>query len=297
MESVSLKDLVKTYDRRPILRGVSLTASAGRITSILGPNGAGKTTTLRISLALIFPDRGEVRVLGEDPFKEKRVLKKVGYVQEIPNLPSFLTVEKFLELSARMKSVGREEINRVGDLLDLGGIWRTRIAKCSKGTVQRIAIAEGLLAEPEVLIMDEPYLGTDPLVTAKIRRILYEVKASGTCILMTSHDMDEVRRMSDEVYVMNRGGITFRGSPEEMAKRFLGIRVVVETEDLEPLTQLVKEGEWGEVLKSGAGKAIVSLKEDRREEFLRDVVERGVRVRGFYLDQDLEEAYEEAVRA
>jgi len=148
----------------------------------------------------------------------------------------------------------------VRDLLDLGGIWRTRIAKCSKGMVQRIAIAEGLLAEPEVLIMDEPYLGTDPLVTAKIRRILYEVKASGTCILMTSHDMDEVRRMSDEVYVMNRGGITFRGSPEEMAKRFLGIRVVVETEDLEPLTQLVKEGEWGEVLKSGAGKAIVSLK-------------------------------------
>ncbi|MCH1772045.1 MULTISPECIES: ABC transporter ATP-binding protein [Metallosphaera] len=296
METLRAENVAKRYGNKQALDGVTISAESGLITAILGPNGAGKTTLIRITMTLIHPDRGKISLLGKDPFREKDVFKRVGYVQELPNLPPFLTGRELLELSARLKGVERGDVKRVLELVGMTENADRKIAKYSKGMVQRIALAEALLGYPELLVMDEPNVGTDPILNLKMRDVLNELIKSGTTVVMTSHELEEVRKLAHRVIFIYRGKVFFSGTTEELVLRFLGVRVILETQDREQFMSLVKGLDYVKSVEERRDKYVVELKKDAREELLRELVLGGVRVKSFYLDQDLEQAYERAIR-
>ncbi|MDT7901673.1 MAG: ABC transporter ATP-binding protein [Acidianus sp.] len=282
----------KRYGNKSALNGVSLKAEKGKITAILGPNGAGKTTLIRIILGLIFPDDGEVRILDEDPFKDKSIFKKIGYIQELPNLPPFLTGREVLEFSAKIKGVDKSEIPKLLEMVGMTENADKKIAKYSKGMIQRIAIAEAMLGNPEVLIMDEPNMGTDPVLITNFRNMVKNIAKDGRTVLMTSHEMEDVKKIADKVYFIFKGSVYFEGTVEDLIKRFLGIRVIVETEDIENLKAEANKINFIKgVEEEGKNKVILTLTEDKREELIKRLVLAGVRIRSFYLDNELEEAY------
>ncbi|PVU77405.1 ABC transporter ATP-binding protein [Acidianus hospitalis] len=282
----------KRYGNKSALNGVSLKAEKGKITAILGPNGAGKTTLIRIILGLIFPDDGEVRILDKDPFKDKSIFKKIGYIQELPNLPPFLTGREVLEFSAKIKGVDKSEIPKLLEMVGMTENADKKIAKYSKGMIQRIAIAEAMLGNPEVLIMDEPNMGTDPVLITNFRNMVKNIAKDGRTVLMTSHEMEDVKKIADKVYFIFKGSVYFEGTVEDLIKRFLGIRVIVETEDIENLKAEANKINFIKgVEEEGKNKVILTLTEDKREELIKRLVLAGVRIRSFYLDNELEEAY------
>ncbi|MCY0859796.1 MAG: ABC transporter ATP-binding protein [Sulfolobaceae archaeon] len=296
--SIIVEDLWKRYGSENILNGISINVEKGGITALLGPNGSGKTTTIRIIVGLIFPDRGKVEILGHNPFRDKDLFKKVGYVQEIPNLPGFFTARQLLEFSASMKGVSRSEVRRVLELVELKDVENKKIAKFSKGMVQRLAIAEALLGSPEVLILDEPYMGTDPIITMHIRDLIRRIsKEYGVSVLMTSHIMEDVKELAQDIYVIYKGRIIFHGTKEDLVKQFLGTRVIIESRNLEALKRAISELNYVSGIEDiDKEKIMVTLKEDKREELLDYLISKGVKVKSFYLDLDLDRAYERAVK-
>ncbi|MCY0882660.1 MAG: ABC transporter ATP-binding protein [Acidianus infernus] len=286
------KGIRKKYGNKSALNGVSLKAEKGKITAILGPNGAGKTTLIRIILGLIFPDDGEVRILDKDPFKDKSIFKKIGYIQELPNLPPFLTGREVLEFSAKIKGVDKSEIPKLLEMVGMTENADKKIAKYSKGMIQRIAIAEAMLGDPEVLIMDEPNMGTDPVLITNFRNMIKNIAKDGRTVLMTSHEMEDVKKIADKVYFIFKGSVYFEGTVEDLIKRFLGIRVIVETDDIENLKAEATKIDFIKGVEDGEkNKVILTLTEDRREELIKRLILAGVRIRSFYLDNELEEAY------
>jgi|ECHnycMinimDraft_1075156.scaffolds.fasta_scaffold00567_5 ABC-2 type transport system ATP-binding protein len=296
MYAVELVNLHKSYSDRNALDGVTLNVREGRIFSLLGPNGAGKTTLIRSMLALIFPDSGRVRLLGRNPFSERFVMKRVGYVQELPNLPPFMNGRELLQLSARVRGCGESRIREVLDDVGMTDHAGRKISKYSKGMVQRLALAEAMLCEPELLVMDEPTIGMDPALNLHLREILDALKKKGTTIFYSSHQLDEVRKLSDEVAIMYRGRIFARGTPEEIVKQYVGIRVKVSADNIEEANQLLSDLPYVSSTSKEGGKLQVVLKEDRRHDLLKALIEGGVRVYDFQMEMELEEAYVRAIQ-
>jgi ABC-2 type transport system ATP-binding protein len=293
---IVVQGIVKKYGEKLAVDGVSFQVNKGEFVSLLGPNGAGKTTLIRVVLALIKPDEGKVEILGKDPFKDKGVLRNVGYVQELPNLPPFLTGRQVLQLSAKIKKVGKDEVDELLALVGMSDLADRQIAKYSKGMVQRIAIAEALLGNPEILIMDEPNIGVDPVFSLHIRDTFDKLKRRGASILMTSHELEDVKKLSDRVILVHKGKKVFEGGVEDLVKKYLGVIVVVEGN--EAIQEIAKKLDYvKKVEKVSEGKFYVYLEEDKREELLRELIYGGASVKTFYLSQDLERAYEKAINS
>ncbi|MDT7876726.1 MAG: ABC transporter ATP-binding protein [Sulfolobaceae archaeon] len=293
---IVVQGIVKKYGEKLAVDGVSFQVNKGEFVSLLGPNGAGKTTLIRVVLALIKPNEGKVEILGKDPFKDKGVLRNVGYVQELPNLPPFLTGRQVLQLSAKIKKVGKDEVDELLALVGMSDLADRQIAKYSKGMVQRIAIAEALLGDPEILIMDEPNIGVDPVFSLHIRETFDKLKRRGASILMTSHELEDVKKLSDRVILVHKGKKVFEGGVEDLVKKYLGVIVVVEGN--EAIQEIAKKLDYvKKVEKVSEGKFYVYLEEDKREELLRELIYGGASVKTFYLSQDLERAYEKAINS
>lgn len=210
----------KSYSGRPVLAGVSVEVSGRRIVGLIGPNGAGKTTLIRISLGLARRDRGEVSLFGLDPFRDPRARERVGVVFERPNLPSSVPVQRFLEMAARIYGVPRGRVREVVKLAGLEGHEWKPFSSLSAGLKQRAAIAHALLAEPELLVADEPTSNLDPVERVRLLRLLEELRRDhGMGILVSSHVLTEVLRLADEIVLLNEGRVVARGSPEEVVLR------------------------------------------------------------------------------
>lgn len=289
---ISVSNVYKKYGNKQALNGVSLIAEKAKITALLGPNGAGKTTLIRIVMGLIFPDKGEVKILDKDPSRDKEIFRRIGYIQELPNLPPFLSGRELLDFSAKIKGVQKEEIPKLLELVGMAEHADKKIAKYSKGMMQRIAIAEALLGNPEVIVMDEPNIGTDPVLIANFRNIMKKLAKEGATVLMTSHEMEDVKKMADKVYFIFKGKVYFEGGVEDLLKKFLGIRVIIESRDVETLISEANKIEFvKDVVKETGNRVILTLTEDRREELLKRLVLANVKITSFYLDNELEEAY------
>ena len=292
---IEAEGIVKKYNGKEVLSNVSLNVNKGEFVSLIGPNGAGKTTLVRIILTLIKPERGLVTILGKNPYKDKSVFKHLGYVQELPNLPPFMTGREVLFLSAKIKGVKKEEVDELLDLVGMSEFANRQVAKYSKGMTQRIAIAEALLGNPEILVLDEPNIGIDPIFSLKVRELFDKLKRNGSSILMTSHELEDVRKLSDKVYMIYKGKILFEGNVEDLVKKFLGIQVIIEGEELEKISNFVSSLEYVKKVFKEGKKLVVSMSEDKREELLKALVESGFHIRGFYMDLNLEEAYSRAI--
>jgi ABC-2 type transport system ATP-binding protein len=200
--------------RREAVADVSISVSKGAIHGLLGPNGAGKTTTLKMLLGLVRPSGGTFEILGV-PANKPGARARLGFLPEQPYFPTQLTAAEALRLYGRLAGLSRAEIDlQTGELLDrvgLDGRQKTLLSKFSRGMLQRLGLAAALLGTPDVLVLDEPASGLDPVGQRDVRNLMVELKNGGATILLSSHQLSEVETISDEVTILNRGRVAARG--------------------------------------------------------------------------------------
>jgi len=205
--------------RREAVSDVSLRVSRGAIHGLLGPNGAGKTTTLKMLLGLVRPSGGRFEILGV-PSNKPGARARLGFLPEQPYFPTQLTASEAMMLYGRLTGLSRERIaKQTSELLDrvgLDGRQKTLLSKFSRGMLQRLGLAQALLGDPEVLVLDEPASGLDPVGQRDIRNLMTGLRDSGATILLSSHQLSEVEAVSDEVTILNRGRVAALGHIDDL---------------------------------------------------------------------------------
>ncbi|NDO89025.1 ABC transporter ATP-binding protein [Cellulosimicrobium composti] len=210
--AVLVHDLVKRYDGRAVVDGVSLAAERGAITAVLGPNGAGKTTTVECCEGLRSPDAGSVRVLGLDPLADARELRpRVGVMLQDGGLPTGVRALEMLRHVASMYARPRD-VGELTERLGLASFARTTVRRLSGGQRQRLALAAAIVGRPEVVFLDEPSAGMDPQSRHAVWELVRELRAEGVGIVLTTHLMDEAEDLADQVYVVDHGKVIAAGA-------------------------------------------------------------------------------------
>jgi ABC-2 type transport system ATP-binding protein len=223
---------------------LSLSVAPGQIYGLLGPNGSGKSTTLKALLGLLAPTSGECFLCGI-PSEDSAARRAVGFLPEAPYFQRFLSGRELLRFHARLGGLpraGREaRLEEVLASVDLTGAADRRVGTYSKGMLQRIGLAQALVHDPEVLILDEPTAGVDPVGAAEISSLILALKARGKTVLICSHLLTQIEEICDRVAILHRGRLLAEGPPSELAG--LGDRQSLVVENLPP-EALAVFGDW-----------------------------------------------------
>lgn len=211
---LSIHHLSKRYGNIRAVDNLSLEVEKGSVFGILGPNGSGKTTTLGIVLSVINASNGNYSWFGKAPSKDDR--KRIGAILEVPIFYPYLSGQRNLEIVAKIKGCSYESIPEVLEAVDLTDRRKSNFKTYSLGMKQRLAIAAAMLANPEVMILDEPTNGLDPQGIAEIRELILKIAASGMTIILASHLLDEVQKVCSHVVVLDKGKNIFTGKVDEM---------------------------------------------------------------------------------
>lgn len=246
---IQVENLVKKYGHQTVLNGINLTINEGEVLGLLGPNGAGKSTTMNIITGYISATEGNIKVDGLNILKEpKKVKRKIGYLPEIPPLYMDMTVEEYLKFVSKIKGINRKDIkssiDKVTELVKLNNSRYRLIKNLSKGYKQRVGLAEAIIGEPEILILDEPTVGLDPKEIIEIRSLVKELGKNHTVIL-SSHILSEVSAICHRVVIINKGEIVASGTPDELSKRLsynnkLLLRIKGKSKNTEKILQEIK---------------------------------------------------------
>lgn len=235
---IEVRELVKRYGGRLAVDGLSFTVESGQVYGFLGPNGAGKSTTMNMMTGYLGPTAGEVLVDGHSVADEPEEAKRrIGYLPEQPPLYTEMTVDEYLEFAAALKKVPRadraRQVDRAVERTRLGEVRRRLIRNLSKGYRQRVGIAQALLGDPEIIILDEPTVGLDPKQIIEIRALIRALAAEHTVIL-SSHILAEVQAVCGQILIIHRGRMVASGAPAELERRLAGsqaLDVVVKGEE------------------------------------------------------------------
>lgn len=222
--ALDLQGVEKVYGsgrkRIEALRGVSLRVRPGEIFGLLGPNGAGKSTLVKIMMTVVRANRAAGTILGR-PVGDKATLARVGYLPEHHNLPHYLTGRKMLEFFGALAGVARpQRKKRAGELIELVGMAASadrRIDTYSKGMLQRVGVAQALMNDPELVVLDEPTDGVDPIGRHDILNVLQHLRERGRTVFVNSHLLTELELISDRVAILLRGQVVRQGTIGELA--------------------------------------------------------------------------------
>jgi len=221
---IEVKQLVKRFGLKTVLRGLEFSVSPGEFVALLGPNGAGKTTFLRILASLSRPSLGEVRIAGYKlPGQAAAVRARLGVVTHYPLLYDDLTAEENLRFFARLYGLNGYEA-RITEVLTLVGLETRRrdlVRTFSRGMAQRLAIGRALLHDPDVMLFDEPYTGLDQDASVMLDQVLRTVASQGRTVVMTSHDLARAEDLATRFDILSRGVIAASASRQELGKRNL----------------------------------------------------------------------------
>jgi ABC-2 type transport system ATP-binding protein len=254
--AVSVRRVSKNFGERAALTEVSFDVKKGTIFALLGPNGGGKTTLFRILSTLLLPDSGSWEIAGLDPAKSlSAVRKKLGVVFQSPALDKKLTIAENLRIQGQLYGMRRPEIDprmaRLMAELQIDDRRDERVEKLSGGLARRAEIAKALLPEPEVLLLDEPSTGLDPVARRNLREILRKLVSDGsTTVLLTTHLFDEAEA-ADTIGLIDRGKLVTTGTPNDLKSQVGGDVIVVETSDAAEAARLANE--IGEAFGTEAG--------------------------------------------
>lgn len=219
---IEVKDLCKDYGQRRAIDHLNFSLKKGDVVGFLGPNGAGKSTTMKIITGFMAPTSGTASVAGFDVFENPiEVKKRIGYLPETPPVYEDMFVREYLEYAAKLKGVQRKDLTRLVDrALDktnLGSVQKRLIQNLSKGFRQRVGLAQAIVSDPDVLILDEPTVGLDPKQVAEIRDLIRELRGQHTIILST-HILPEVQATCQKVIIINKGKIVIQDTIENLSK-------------------------------------------------------------------------------
>lgn len=228
--SVLVKDLVKIYGTQRAVDGISFTATKGQITGFLGPNGAGKSTTMKVATCFIPPSEGSVEVCGYDVVSSPiEVRQQIGYLPEHNPLYLDMYVQEYLKFTGGLYGMkGASLQKRIVDMIDLCGLGveqYKKIGALSKGYRQRVGLAQALIHDPQVLILDEPTTGLDPNQILEIRKVIKSIAKDKTVIFST-HIMQEVQALCDQVIIINKGKIVADKSIAEIRNLNTTVKII-----------------------------------------------------------------------
>ena len=227
---IEVNGVSKMFGAFPAISDISFKVEPGEILGFLGPNGAGKSTTMKIITGFMPPTDGNVTIAGYDIVTDSLEARKhIGYLPETVPLYTDMTIKDYLEYMGRLRGMSRDYINQriseVIDICNLGDYYSTIISKLSKGFRQRVGIAQAILHEPDVLVLDEPTIGIDPIQVVETRQLIKNLGGEHTLIVST-HILPEVAATCDRVIIINEGIIVAEDTPENLAVRLRGTEQV-----------------------------------------------------------------------
>ena len=284
---IEVKDLTRYYGPKRAISNVTFSVKKGEILGLLGPNAAGKTTTMRILTCYMPPTGGTATVGGYDIFEQSMDVRRItGYLPENPPLYVDLVVEDYLKFVAKIKGVdsGRidKEVDSVIEKASIGDVKSRVIAKLSKGFKQRVGLAQSLLNNPEVVILDEPTIGLDPKQIIEIRELIKNLQGDHTVIL-SSHILPEVEQTCERVVIISNGKVVAEDTPDNLTARMKGTdRVQLEVEGDAKIAESALKS-FKEVTsvkidrqKDNILKIVVESNRDLRKEFAKTLIEKNL---------------------
>ncbi len=273
---VDVRHLTKSYGDFVAVRDLSFAVHPGEIFGLLGPNGAGKTTTIRILMDIYAADRGQVRVLGEHP---SRVRSRVGYLPEERGLYRNLKVMEVLVYLAALKGVPPAQARRQAEhwlaQVKLDGWAERKVKDLSRGMQQQLQFVASLVHDPELLVLDEPFQGLDPVNVERLKAILQELQAAGKTIVLSTHQMGLVEELCNRIVLIHRGTAVLYGPLDEIQHRHAPRRVRIRTSaSLPPLSGVARVERRGDTYQ-------VELADGTPQELLRALVLQDVPIHSF----------------
>ncbi len=267
MTAIESIGLTKHYSRGKIkaLTDFNVSVEKGSIFSLLGPNGAGKTTLFRLLLGIALPTKGEGTILGKNII-DPEARKNVGYLSEDHRLPGYLNGEQFLYYYGKMSGVSNYDLSQKIPVLlkkvKLDDRKSLKLKKYSKGMLQRLGTAQALINDPEIIFLDEPTDGIDPIGRIEIREILLDLKKDGKTIFINSHLLSEVERISDEIAILKQGVLIKKGKTSDFLESTGRYHISVEQEKINSLIEIFKRRNIDhEIMENGFSAAISGTKE------------------------------------
>jgi ABC-2 type transport system ATP-binding protein len=254
--AIEIENLSKEYPhgflhlkKRTSLQGLSMQVERGEVFGFLGPNGAGKSTTIKLLMRLIFPTSGTARILGR-PISDIGMHQDIGYLPEQPYFYDYLTAAEVLDYFARFHDLSaadrRERVDRMLKKVGLETAKKIQLRKYSKGMLQRVGLAQAILHDPKVVILDEPMSGLDPVGRREVRDIILELKQAGKTVMFSTHILSDAEMLCDRVGVIVGGKLRGVGAPEEI--------VGMKAEGMEILFELAAGGEKAGALAAKAAR-------------------------------------------
>jgi ABC-2 type transport system ATP-binding protein len=235
---LEVENLVKTYRGVRAVDDVTLSVQKGEIYGFLGPNGAGKTTTLRMLMGLAHPTSGRVRVRGIDPAADPRTAHTgLGFLPETLSFYKTLTGRQTLRFFAEVKGLGRERADEALALVGLADAGDKRLGEYSRGMTQRVGLAQALMGDPEILILDEPTGGLDPLAHRQVKDLLRDRNRKGVTIMFSSHILAEVQELANRVGMLRRGSLVAEDTVANLRAR-VGLKgmLTLTVQNVSPMT-------------------------------------------------------------
>jgi len=275
--ALNIEDLHKTFSlgfipkKKKILKGISLSVNQGEIFGYLGPNGSGKTTTIKCILGLIFPDQGKIELFGH-PYLSLRAKARTGFLPENPYFYDHLTASEFLDFYSQLFSMKKKEReDKIKYLLHMVGLEQSsdlQLRKFSRGMLQRVGLAQALLNDPSLVLLDEPLGGLDPLGRKEIRDVIVKLKEEGKTVFLSSHILQDIEMICDRVAILVNGEIVNQGTLKDLiSEKILFTEIELSGVEEKELKNL------GESLTEKAGRILLRVFEEENVEKVLELVQ------------------------
>ena len=288
--AIETEGLTKVYGPIVAVDHLNLRVERGEIFGFLGPNGAGKTTTMRMLLGLVRPTSGEARVLGMDIRTHlPAILSRTGSIIENPTFYPYLSGRDNLRAVARLDGISEAGIPGILDLVDLADAAHRRFKTYSLGMKQRLAVAAALLANPDLLILDEPANGLDPAGIVEMRALMKRLKGEGHTVLISSHVLHEIEQICDRIVILNRGQVVVQGRVDELLSNHHQLEIRIER--ARDAAQVLDAVPWITDLELDGDRLQVSAPPERAADITRVLAEHGLYLSGLRPQEQSLEQY------
>ena len=260
---LSMEGVCLSFGPKRVLDGLTFSVARGECFGFLGPSGAGKTTTIKLLTRQLKKDAGRIVLFGR-PIENASDAdyERIGILSDTSALYERMSIEDNLKLYAKIRGRGEGDIGRLLERMNLSDDRKTLVKNCSKGMRQRAALLAALIHSPELLFLDEPTSGLDPAARAEVHRMLAELKAAGTTVFLTTHDMAEADAVCDRIAILDEGRIVAEGAPASLKLRFARTRVVVATRTRGMVTTTKDAAAADEVRELFASGEVLSIHSD-----------------------------------
>lgn len=286
------KNLTKSFGLRKAVDGLNLEIPDGSVYGFLGPNGSGKSTTIRMMTGLISPDKGEVYIEGNSVQKlGNKALSSVGALIERADFHKHLSGKTNLEMLARMDGTDMSRVQTVLDRTGLGNRGKDKVKTYSQGMKQRLGIAQALLSNPRLLILDEPTNGLDPQGMKEVRDLVRELSSEGITIFISSHLLDEVQKICSHVAMISQGKLKTAGPIEELLKDSDLLMTEIHVNPLAPAIELLSNQDWVHRCEEKNGLLNVGIGHDKISDLVQLLVQNNLQISAVIPRTSLEDVF------